>query len=108
MAAFKGDITELETAAEMQVPVKTLVPPTYIQTLDHGERRRAERKLVRKIDIRVLPAVVVMYLMNYLDRNNIAAARLAGLETDLKLHGTQYQTCKIFRIIREAWWECRD
>lgn len=30
--------------------------------------------------------------MNYLDRNNIAAARLAGLETDLKLHGTQYQT----------------
>lgn len=30
--------------------------------------------------------------MNYLDRNNIAAARLAGLEDDLNLHGTQYQT----------------
>ena len=30
--------------------------------------------------------------MNYLDRNNIAAARLAGLEDNLKLHGTQYQT----------------
>lgn len=34
-----------------------------------------------------------MYLqLNYLDRNNIAAARLAGLEEELNLHGTQYQT----------------
>jgi len=33
-----------------------------------------------------------MYILNYLDRNNIAAARLAGLEKDLKLHGSQYQT----------------
>lgn len=30
--------------------------------------------------------------MNYLDRNNIAAARLAGLETDLNMTSTQYQT----------------
>jgi hypothetical protein len=28
----------------------------------------------------------------YLDRNNIAAARLSGLEADLKLQGNQYQT----------------
>lgn len=32
-----------------------------------------------------------MYILNYLDRNNIAAARLAGLEKDLNLHGSQYQ-----------------
>lgn len=31
--------------------------------------------------------------MNYLDRNNIASARLAGLEDDLGLTSTQYQTC---------------
>lgn len=30
--------------------------------------------------------------MNYLDRNNIAAARLGGLEEDLNLVGNQYQT----------------
>lgn len=33
-----------------------------------------------------------MTQLNYLDRNNIAAARLAGLEDELNLHGTQYQT----------------
>lgn len=31
--------------------------------------------------------------MNYLDRNNIAAARLKGLQTDLNLTNTQYSTC---------------
>ena len=38
------------------------------------------------------PDHVHRYIMNYLDRNNIAAARLAGLEDELQLHGTQYQT----------------
>ena len=33
-----------------------------------------------------------MYIMNYLDRNNIAAARLAGLEDELNLSSTQYLT----------------
>lgn len=33
-----------------------------------------------------------MYVMNYLDRNNIAAARLAGLEEELNLSSTQYLT----------------
>lgn len=36
------------------------------------------------------------YILNYLDRNNIAAARLAGLEEELNLHGTQYQTAGWF------------
>lgn len=33
-----------------------------------GEARRAvERRLVRKLDFRLLPTVVVIYLMNYID-----------------------------------------
>ena len=67
-------------------------PPPYVQSLSPEERASAEAKLVRKIDFRLIPPIIVMYIMNYLDRNNIAAARLAGLEDDLGLHGTQYQT----------------
>lgn len=58
---------------------------------DH-ERLQLEALLVRKIDLRLLPMVILMYILNYLDRNNIAAARLAGLESDLSLTGTQYLT----------------
>jgi len=50
-----------------------------------------QKKLRRRIDSLIMPLVVLVYLMNYIDRNNYAAARLQGLETDLNLHGDQYQ-----------------
>lgn len=51
-----------------------------------------EKKLKRKIDSLIMPLVVMVYLMNYIDRNNYAAARLQGLEKDLGLNQAQYQT----------------
>ncbi|KAF2138079.1 uncharacterized protein K452DRAFT_353306 [Aplosporella prunicola CBS 121167] len=67
------------------------VPP-LIRDLSPEERARLEARLRRKIDLRLLPMIIIMYIMNYIDRNNIAAARLAGLEEDLSLHGNQYLT----------------
>ena len=46
----------------------------------------------RKLDMRC-SLFVLIYIMNYLDRNNIAAAKLKGLEQDLQLNQQQYQTC---------------
>lgn len=51
-----------------------------------------EKKLRRKIDGRIMPLVILVYLMNYIDRNNYAAAKLQGLSQDLHLKGAQYQT----------------
>ena len=67
-------------------------PPPLIKALSPEQRAELERRLVRKIDYRLLPMIVIMYIMNYLDRNNIASARLAGLQTDLNLDDTSYQT----------------
>lgn len=36
------------------------------------EWRALEKKLVRKLDMTLLPVVWILYLFNYLDRNNIA------------------------------------
>jgi hypothetical protein len=36
------------------------------------ESRAAERRLVRKLDMTLLPIVWILYMFNYLDRNNIA------------------------------------
>ncbi|CRG89202.1 putative transporter C1002,16c [Talaromyces islandicus] len=66
--------------------------PMSVARMSDEEREAAEKALVRKIDLRLLPMLVIMYILNYLDRNNIAAARLAGLEDDLQLVGDQYQT----------------
>ncbi|KAL8932488.1 MAG: hypothetical protein Q9211_006284, partial [Gyalolechia sp. 1 TL-2023] len=66
--------------------------PPLVRDLAPEERARLEKVLVAKIDLHLLPMLIIMYLMNYLDRNNIAAARLAGLEEELNLTGTQYLT----------------
>ncbi|KAJ7047420.1 MFS general substrate transporter [Mycena alexandri] len=55
------------------------------------ERRALEKKLLRKIDLR-MSILIVIYILNYIDRNNAAAARNRGLVTDLKLKGQEYPT----------------
>ncbi|KKY15004.1 putative mfs transporter [Diplodia seriata] len=52
--------------------------PASLQDLSEDEFRAMEKKMVWKVDLRMLPLVIIMYILNYLDRNNIAAARLAG------------------------------
>lgn len=65
--------------------------PTALIDWSPEERRQREKALVRKVDTRLLVIMLVMYILNYLDRNNIAAAKLAGLQDDLNLKGEQYQ-----------------
>lgn len=65
------------------------------QDASHIDAAKLQKKLVRKLDIRILPIIVLLYVLNYLDRNSISAARENGLESDLKLDPTksQYDTC---------------
>jgi hypothetical protein len=55
-------------------------------------RAAVEKRMKRKLDARC-SLFVLIYIMNYLDRNNIAAARLRGLQEDLNLSYPQYATC---------------
>ncbi|KIW64783.1 hypothetical protein, variant [Phialophora macrospora] len=53
----------------------------------------AERKLVHKLDLHIMPIIMLLYLFSFLDRVNIGNARLYGLEEDINLHGNQFQIC---------------
>ncbi|KII95429.1 hypothetical protein PLICRDRAFT_98827 [Plicaturopsis crispa FD-325 SS-3] len=46
-----------------------------------------EKKLWRKVDLRLMPILSLMYLMSFLDRGN---AKLQGLTTQLDLTGNKY------------------
>lgn len=48
--------------------------------------------MVRKIDLHLISALFLLFIFNILDRSNIANARLGGIQTDLGLNDTQYQT----------------
>ncbi|KAI1103832.1 MFS general substrate transporter [Jackrogersella minutella] len=52
----------------------------------------SERALLRKLDLRLLPAVGVLYLLSFLDRSNVGNARIEGLLADVHMTGNQYLT----------------
>ncbi|WRT64333.1 uncharacterized protein IL334_001265 [Kwoniella shivajii] len=47
------------------------------------ENKKAERKLLIKLDCAILPFAVLLYLSAYLDRGNLANARLQGLQKEV-------------------------
>lgn len=79
-----------DTVPEQAGSSKLNAPP-LVAAMSHEQRVAAEAKLRKKIDLRLMPMVILMYIMNYLDRNNIAAVRLAGLQDELNLSSVQYQ-----------------
>ncbi|KAK2473357.1 hypothetical protein H9L39_15532 [Fusarium oxysporum f. sp. albedinis] len=49
-----------------------------------------KKKVMWKLDIRLVPMLAFLYLIAYLDRANIGNAKIEGLMEDLNLNGTQY------------------
>ncbi|OJJ07628.1 hypothetical protein ASPVEDRAFT_142077 [Aspergillus versicolor CBS 583.65] len=47
-------------------------------------------KCIRKIDWRLCPVLMLLYLFSYIDRANIGNAKIEGLLPDLGMSGTQY------------------
>ncbi|KAL3489562.1 major facilitator superfamily domain-containing protein [Aspergillus germanicus] len=81
---FATDFT-LEKPPPLQIDEDGQLPDLG-QSLDSA----AERSLVWKFDLRILPVLAVMYLFNSLDKSNLGNAKTAGLEETLNLKGNQY------------------
>jgi hypothetical protein len=67
--------------------------PAELAALSEEEYEKVKKSAIWKLDLRIMPPVVLMYILNYLDRQNIASAKLATLVEDLNLSSVQYQTC---------------
>ncbi|KAK6956009.1 hypothetical protein Daesc_003656 [Daldinia eschscholtzii] len=52
--------------------------------------RDITKRLTRKVDLHLLPMLMLMYMLNFLDRNNLSQARLGTLEDDLGMTGTDF------------------
>lgn len=67
--------------------VQDLKPDEHI--IEH-EVTLAEKRLLRKIDLWLLPLLTLSYLLQFLDKQTLNFASVMGLIQDLDLHGTQY------------------
>ncbi|KAJ4290487.1 hypothetical protein N0V90_010704 [Kalmusia sp. IMI 367209] len=52
-----------------------------------------EKKILRKMDLRLIPMLALLYLLSFLDRGNIGNAKIEGLVEDLGMTGPQYNWC---------------
>ncbi|PTB36245.1 uncharacterized protein TrAFT101_000213 [Trichoderma asperellum] len=52
-----------------------------------------EKKILRKMDLRLIPMLAILYLLSFLDRGNIGNAKIEGLQEDLNLLPDQYNWC---------------
>ncbi|KAL6244531.1 hypothetical protein RBB50_008773 [Rhinocladiella similis] len=50
----------------------------------------AQKRLMRKIDLRLIPMLFVLFLLAFIDRVNIGNAKVLGIEKELGLHGNQF------------------
>jgi len=72
-------------AEEDIVPDKGLEPEVEITDI-------ARAKILRKLDVHLLPFVSLLYLLSFLDRANIGNAKVAGMAKDADLTGFHYNT----------------
>lgn len=66
------------------------LPDTSVALLEPD--RQLEKKVLRRLDLRLAPLFAVLYFVAYLDRSNIGNAAVAGLTEDLNLTGSQFST----------------
>ncbi|KAH8700702.1 putative pantothenate transporter [Talaromyces proteolyticus] len=66
--------------------------PETLHSLSEAEFENLNRRIVRKVDLLVLPTIGVLYILNYVDRQNLAAAKLQGIMEDLHMSTQQFAT----------------
>ena len=64
-----------------------------------------DKKLLWKLDLRLIPWLCLLYLISFLDRTNIGNAKLDGLTTSLHITGGQYNACLSIFFVSYALFE---
>jgi len=105
-------IEEAKPSAEVfkerfkDVPQKQLVLYQSFASESQEWRDQKTKRLLRKVDLRLLPLLFVMWVLNFLDRSNLAQARLGKLEKDLGMHGTDFNLATSILFVVSSF--CRD
>ncbi|OJD31075.1 mfs transporter [Diplodia corticola] len=66
------------------------LPPDPDAGLSDEERAAIDRKLLWKLDLKLIPWLSFLYLISFLDRTNIGNAKIDGLQDDLGMTNGQY------------------
>lgn len=89
--SIKDNLSYAEGHTEVRNIAGRLKPESLCNLSDE-EYKRLEKKLVRKLDLFILPTIGILYILNYIDRQNLSAAKLQGIMEDLNMNEQQFAT----------------
>jgi len=92
-AARKSSITsnnsKTKTEEIARIDALATAPGVSMASFAHLD----EKAILRKMDLRLIPMLALLYLLSFLDRGNIGNAKIEGLTEDLGMSGAQYNWC---------------
>ena len=89
--AIHDEVPKLDTVASNAMEQEKTSSLTHVEALGLDNVDALKKKIVRRLDMTMLPQLWVLYMFNYLNRNNIAQARLNTFNQDLSLKDGDYQ-----------------
>lgn len=87
-----GDKLSVTEGQGFDFPAADLRKPDSLKHLTDDELAQMNKKLVRKMDLYILPTIGILYILNYVDRQNLSAAKLQGIMEDLNMTTQQFAT----------------
>ena len=88
-ASISSHVGKHKTAEIARIDALATAPGVTMASFAHLD----EKKILRKMDIRLIPMLALLYLLSFLDRGNIGNAKIEGLTEDLGMSGSQYNWC---------------
>lgn len=90
-SAMDKEVAALSSVNEAQIEAtKEDTEIAQIEAHPTNVKTAAEKRLLRKIDWRVLPIPIMLVGLSSIDRVNIGSAKVAGMSKDLELSGNKY------------------
>ena len=67
----------------------------HISSMTAEERKALTRRILFKLDIRIIPVMALLFLCSFLDRTNVGNAKVYNMEHDINISDHQYDTCLV-------------
>ncbi|KAH6624132.1 major facilitator superfamily domain-containing protein [Chaetomium sp. MPI-SDFR-AT-0129] len=84
-----GQTSQSDDRIDVEQVDRAIVPPVTLQAFAHLD----EKAILRKMDLRLIPMLALLYLLSFLDRGNIGNAKIEHLQENLSLTDDQYNWC---------------
>ncbi|CAG9940277.1 unnamed protein product [Clonostachys rosea f. rosea IK726] len=79
---------EKEKIESIEDQLETAASDENNELIQYDEKET--KAILRKVDWRLIPMLTLLYVLSFIDRSNIGNAKVAGMNTDLGLTGSQY------------------